>query len=76
MHDKSFLKNTHSTTESSTSNANTNTDVSAEDALNSHAKKMSLRNEAFNKARTAHMKAFQAQFTKDQQVHGVIVFFC
>eukprot|EP01032_Pedospumella_encystans_P012911 gene12911-14901_t len=54
--------------ESSTSNANTNTDVSAEDALNSHAKKMSLRNEAFNKARTAHMKAFQAQFTKDQQI--------
>lgn len=42
--------------------------MSAEDALNSHQKKMQLRSEVFNKARAAHMKEFQARFTKEQQV--------
>jgi hypothetical protein len=50
--------------------------VSAEDALNAHRKKMELRSEVFNKARTAHMKEFQARFTKEQQVLFVCALAC
>jgi hypothetical protein len=46
--------------------------VSAEDALNTHQKKMALRSEVFNKARTAHMKEFQARFTKELQVQRIV----
>lgn len=48
--------------------------MSAEDALNAHQKKMQLRNEVFNKARTAHMKEFQAKFTKELQVRAAASF--
>ena len=47
--------------------------VSAEDALNSHQKKMQMRSEVFNKARAAHMKEFQARFTKEQQVSELLL---
>ena len=40
--------------------------VSAEDALNLHSQALSKRSEAFNVARNAHMKAFQAKFQKQQ----------
>jgi hypothetical protein len=60
------------TTASTTSTAAADA-VSAEDALNAHRKKMELRSEVFNKARTAHMKEFQARFTKDQQVRAQII---
>ena len=56
------------TTASSDTPTTTDAAVSAEDALNSHQKKMQLRSEVFNKARAAHMKEFQARFTKEQQV--------
>ena len=41
--------------------------VSAEDALNLHQRKMQLRQEAVNKARQAHMKEWQKQYTARQQ---------
>lgn len=59
-------------------NANTSDDLStntnsaasganAEDVLNEHQKKLTVRNEALNKARTAHMKDFQARYQREQQ---------
>ena len=56
------------TTGSTTSTAATSTSATAEDALNSHQKKMALRNEVFNKARAQHMKEFQTKFTMESQV--------
>lgn len=53
---------------SSNSSSASSDAVSAEDALNLHQKKLQVRNEALNKARTAHMKEFQARYTKEQQV--------
>eukprot|EP01040_Poterioochromonas_malhamensis_P009840 gene9840-10684_t len=40
----------------------------AEDILNEHQKKLQARSEELNKARMAHMKEFQAKFTREQQV--------
>jgi lipopolysaccharide export system protein LptC len=59
---------TDATTTSTAATTSSGTSVSAEDALNTHQKKMALRSEVFNKARTAHMKEFQARFTKELQV--------
>ena len=42
--------------------------IAAEDFLNAHDKKMKYRNEELNKLRAAHMKDFQARYTKEQQL--------
>jgi hypothetical protein len=60
---------TDATTTSTAATTSSAASVSAEDALNTHQKKMALRSEVFNKARTAHMKEFQARFTKELQVY-------
>jgi cation-transporting ATPase 13A1 len=39
----------------------------AEDVLNEHQKKLQKRSEETNKLRMAHMKEFQAKFTKEKQ---------
>lgn len=44
-----------------------NAGKSAEDLLNEHQKKLQNRNEELNKKRIAHMKEFQAKYTKEQQ---------
>jgi galactokinase/mevalonate kinase-like predicted kinase len=36
--------------------------------LNAHDKKLHVRNEQINKLRAAHMKEFQARYTKEQQI--------
>jgi hypothetical protein len=63
---------TDSTTTATTTTASSAASASAEDALNTHQKKMALRSEVFNKARTAHMKEFQARFTKELQVQRIV----
>lgn len=42
-------------------------EAKAEDALNAHQQQLQKRNEAVNKARAAHMKEFQARYTREQQ---------